>query len=50
MADTLKLVRFHGCLADPDVWMQKNTEADGTECWEYVLCCMDNVLAISHDP
>ena len=30
--------------------MQKNTEPNGTECWEHNLCCADDVSAMSHDP
>ena len=49
MANTLRSAGFHSCLADPDVWMQKNTKPDGTKYWEHVLCCVDDVLATSHD-
>ena len=50
MANTLRLAGFHGCPADPNVWMQKNTKPDGTEHWECILCHVDDVPAMSHDP
>ena len=37
-------------MVNPDVWMQKNAKPDGTACWEHVLCCVDDVLAVLHDP
>lgn len=36
--------------ADPDLWMRKQTKPDGTRYWEYILCYVDDVLVISHDP
>jgi hypothetical protein len=50
MASTLREVGFAGCWADPDVWMRKACKPDGSKYWEYVLCYVDDVLVISHDP
>ena len=50
MANTLRNAGFQGCYADRDLWMRKSTKPDGTKYWEYVLCYVDDVLAISHDP
>jgi hypothetical protein len=50
MANTLRKAGYHSCYADPDVWMKKNTKADGFQYWEYVLCYVDDVLVISHEP
>jgi hypothetical protein len=36
--------------ADPDVWMRKAVKADGFKYWEYILCYVDDVLVISHEP
>jgi hypothetical protein len=41
---------FKSCLADPDVWMKPNCKTDGTKYWEYILCYVDDVLVVSHDP
>lgn len=50
MASTLREAGFKGCLADPDVWLRSNVKPDGHKYWEYVLCYVDDILAISHDP
>jgi len=50
MAATLRDGGFKSCLADPDVWMRPNVKPNGTKYWEYVLCYVDDVLVISHDP
>ena len=41
---------FRPSRADPDVWMRAATKKDGFKCWEYVLCYVDDVIAISEDP
>jgi len=51
MADTLREAGFKSCLADPDVWMRPNVRpSDGFKYYEYVLCYVDDVLAVSHEP
>ena len=50
MAATLRENGYQSCYADPDVWMKANTKPDGFKYWEYVLCYVDDVLVISHDP
>lgn len=50
MASTLREAGFASCYADPDVWMRKACKPDGTKYWEYILCYVDDVLVISHDP
>jgi len=50
MAATLREAGFTGSHADPDVWMRKNSKADGTPYWEYVLCYVDDICVVSHDP
>ena len=49
-AATLRTAGFEACWADPDVWMRKARKPDGTPYWEYILCYVDDVLVISHDP
>jgi hypothetical protein len=50
MAATLREAGYQSCYADPDVWMKKNTKPDGFKYWEYILCYVDDVLVISHEP
>ena len=35
--------------ADPDVWRRPAVKPDGFEYYEYILCYVDDLLAISHD-
>lgn len=37
-------------MADPDVWIRLAVKKDGLEYYEYVLCYVNNVLAILLDP
>ena len=50
MAGTLRDLNFESCQADPDVWMRPGVKPNGDKYWEYVLCYVDDLLAISHDP
>lgn len=50
MAATLREAGFTSCLADPDVWMRKQVKPNGDKYWEYVLCYVDDLLVLSHDP
>ena len=51
LAQTLRHeLGFTNCKADNDVWMRKATKANGHKYYEYVLCYVDDILAISHDP
>ena len=48
LAETLYDIGFVPTRADPDVWCRPAIKEDGFECYEYVLCYVDDVLAISH--
>ena len=50
MAATLRDMGFESCKADPDLWMKPAVKPNGDYYYEYVLCYVDDVLAISHDP
>jgi hypothetical protein len=50
LAATLREAGYQSCYADPDVWMKPNTKPDGFKYWEYVLCYVDDVLVVSHEP
>ena len=47
MAKKLVELDFRSSIADPDVWMRPAVKSDGTECYEYVMCYVDDVLAAS---
>jgi len=50
MASTLREGGFTSCKADPDVWMRPKVKPNGDKYWEYVLCYVDDILCISHEP
>jgi len=50
LAMILMQAGFKNSKADPDVWMRKAQKSNGFFYWEYVLCYVDDILAISHDP
>ena len=49
LAETLHDIGFHPTRADPDVWRQPAKKADGEEYYKYILCYVDDLLAISED-
>ena len=50
LAEHLHDIGFTPSLADPDVWMRPAIKPNGFKYWEYILCYVDDILAISHDP
>ena len=50
MADTLRQGGFVNCKGDADVWMRPAIKPSGQKYYEYVMCYVDDILAISHDP
>ena len=49
-ANTLRGIVFVSSLADPEVWMRPAVKANGGKFWEYVLCYVDDILAIFNNP
>ena len=43
-------LRYMSTKADPDVWIKPSVKPDGSECYQIVLCYVDDVLSISDDP
>ena len=50
LADTLMDTGNRPTKADPDVWLRPAVKASGFEYYEMVLCYVDDILSISHDP
>ena len=48
-AEKLHDIGFIPTCADPDVWRRQAVKPDGFEYYEYILCYVDDLLAISHD-
>lgn len=41
---------FRNSKADPDVWIRKAQKPNKFVYWEYILCYVDDILVVSHDP
>ena len=46
----MEALSYLPCRSDPDVWMHKAREFDGTEYYEYMILYVDDCLAISETP
>ena len=49
LTEKLHDIGFIPTHADPDVWHQPAVKPDAFEYYEYILCYVDDLLAISHD-
>eukprot|EP00934_Nitzschia_sp_Nitz4_P008127 Nitzschia sp. Nitz4//scaffold260_size33533//228//6137//NITZ4_007876-RA/size33533-snap-gene-0.41-mRNA-1//-1//CDS//3329544674//8117//frame0 len=50
LADCMRTLGYHACLADPDVWYKEETrEEDGHQYYAYVLLYVDDCLVIHHE-
>jgi hypothetical protein len=47
---TLREAGYTSCKVDPDVWLKPMVKPDGSEYYGYVLCYVDDYLAIEMDP
>jgi len=50
LAEHLISLDYRASYADPDVWLRPAVKPDGTEYYEMILCYVDDILSISHDP
>ena len=50
MAKRLDEIGFKSTSADPDVWMRPAVTKGGIEIYEYILCYVDDILAVAIDP
>ena len=50
MAEKLDNAGFRSTYADPDVWIRPAVKPCGKEYYEYVLCYVDDLIAISTNP
>ena len=41
---------YKPCKADPDLWMKEQTNKAGTDYYSYILCYVDDLLVLHHDP
>jgi hypothetical protein len=38
------------CPADPYLWLKEQTDRKGRKYYSYILCYVDNLLVVHHDP
>ena len=50
LADTLSDMGYKPTKADPDAWIRPAVKSNGFEYYEMVLCYVDDILSISHQP
>jgi hypothetical protein len=50
LAETLHEIGYTPTKADPDVWLRPAVKPDGFEYYELVLCYVDDILSILHEP
>jgi hypothetical protein len=51
LSDTLRNhLGYKSCLADPDVWIKKQTKANGEQYYAYILCYVDDLLIVHETP
>ena len=48
--ETLNGIGFLSTKAEPDVWYRPAIKPNVFEYYEYILCYVDDILCISHDP
>ena len=49
LAEKLESMGFKSSIGDPDVWLRADLKPDGEKYYEYILCYVDDILAISHN-
>ncbi|KAL7480719.1 hypothetical protein ACHAW6_006384, partial [Cyclotella cf. meneghiniana] len=50
LAGCLHEMGYHPCLAHPDLWLREQTDWKGNRYYAYILCCVDDLLVVHHNP
>jgi hypothetical protein len=50
MNATLREANIVSCKGDPDVWTRPKVKPNRDKYWGYVLCHVDDILCVSHEP
>ena len=50
LAGCLREMGYRPCLADPDLWLKKQTDRKGNHYYAYILCYVDDLLVVHHNP
>ena len=46
----MKEMGYKACKADPDLWLHEQTTKDNVRYYSYILCYVDDLLVIHHNP
>ena len=49
LADCMETLKYKSCRADNDLWIKRETNAEGLEYYSYILCYVDDIMVIHHD-
>ena len=49
LVEILDDVGFRSSITNPNIWMREDTKPTGEMYYEYTLCCVYDILCISHD-
>ena len=49
LVEILDDVGFRRSITNPNIWMRADTKPTGEMYYEYILCCVYDILCISHD-
>jgi hypothetical protein len=50
LAGCMRDMGYVSCPADPDLWLKEQTDRKGRRYYSYILCYVDNLLVIHHNP
>ena len=49
LADCMTTLEYTPCRADNDLWMKRETNAEGLSYYSYILCYVDDIMVVHHD-
>eukprot|EP00804_Cyclotella_cryptica_P024391 CCRYP_018575-RA/>CCRYP_018575-RA protein AED:0.15 eAED:0.15 QI:0/0/0/1/0/0/4/0/667 len=50
LAGCMREMGYKSCPADPDLWLKEQTDQKGIRYYFYILCYVDDLLAVHHNP
>jgi hypothetical protein len=50
LASFMRQMGYTSCKADPDLWYNETRPADSFSYYAFILCYVDDILCINHDP
>ena len=50
LAGCMHEMGYMSCPANPDLWLKEQTDQKGRKYYSYILCYVDNLLVVRHNP